>query len=84
MDFVLPLVIGLLIGAVLGALLGLVLARRSSTGDDPSVIEARHQTAIAEIRAEEAQHRAQLSTELAALQATAAGLREQIGSAQEQ
>lgn len=84
MDFVLPLVIGLLIGAVLGALLGLVLARRSSAGDDPAVIEARHQTAIAEIRAEEAQHRAQLSTELAALQATAAGLREQIGSAQDQ
>lgn len=83
MDFLLPLLIGLVVGAALGALLGLVLGRRSS-GDAPAVIEARHQTTIAEIRAEEAQHRAGLSTELAALQATAAGLREQIASAQEQ
>ncbi len=83
MDFLLPLLIGLVVGAVLGAVLGLVLGRRSS-GDAPAVIEARHQTTIAEIRAEEAQHRAGLSTELAALQATAAGLREQITTAQDQ
>jgi len=82
------LIIGLLIGLVLGGVIGLLSGRlrRASVaiGEDPAVLEARHATVVAEIRAEEASHRSQLSSELAALQATAAGLREQIGIQQQQ
>ncbi len=85
MDFLLPLLLGLLIGAALGLVIGLLLARRgSSAGENPAVVEARHQAIVAEIRAEEAAHRAQLSSELAGLQATATALREQVGTQQEQ
>lgn len=84
MDFLLPLLIGLILGGVLGWSIGLLLGRRSSSPlEDAAIVEARHQALVAEIRAEEAAHRAQLSSELAGLQATAAGLREQVGQAQD-
>jgi DNA recombination protein RmuC len=88
MDPIVALLIGLIIGVILGAVIGLLVGRSRRTsaavGEDPAVIEARHATVVAEIRAEEAGHRAQLSSELAGLQATAAGLREQIGIQQQQ
>ena len=88
MDPIVALLIGLIIGVILGAVIGLLVGRSRRTsaaiGEDPAVLEARHATALAEIRAEEAGHRAQLSSELAGLQATAAGLREQIGIQQQQ
>ena len=88
MDPIVALLLGLLVGVVLGAVIGLLVGRArrigAAVGEDPAVIEARHATVVAEIRAEEAGHRAQLSSELAGLQATAAGLREQIGIQQQQ
>jgi len=88
MDPIVALLIGLLVGVILGAVIGVLVGRSRSAsaavGEDPAVLEARHATVVAEIRAEEAQHRSQLSSELAALQATAAGLREQIGIQQQQ
>jgi DNA recombination protein RmuC len=85
MDFLLPLLIGALLGVLLGLAVGLLVARRGRSGaEDPAVIEARHQALLAEVRAEEASHRAQLSSELAGLQATAAALREQVVQQQEQ
>jgi DNA recombination protein RmuC len=88
MDPIVALLIGLVVGVLLGGLIGLLLGRSrrqtAAVGEDPAVLEARHATALAEIRAEEASHRAQLSSELAAIQATAAGLREQIGIQQQQ
>lgn len=86
MDFLLPALIGLVLGALLGIVVGVLLGRRGAkpTGEDPAVIEARHQAILAEVRAEEAAHRAQLSSELAGLQATAAALREQVTHQQEQ
>lgn len=85
MDFLLPLLVGALLGVLLGIAVGLLVARRARpTSEDPAVIEARHQALLAEVRAEEAAHRAQLSSELAGLQATAAALREQVVQQQEQ
>lgn len=85
MDFLLPLLIGALLGILLGIAVGLLVARRTRPAtEDPAVVEARHQALLAEVRAEEASHRAQLSSELAGLQATAAALREQVVQQQEQ
>jgi len=85
MDFLLPLLIGALLGALLGIAVGLLVARRTRpTTEDPAIVEARHQALLAEVRAEEASHRARLSSELAGLQATAAALREQVVQQQEQ
>ena len=85
MDFLLPLLIGALLGVLLGIAVGLLVARRTRpAAEDPAIVEARHQALLAEVRAEEASHRAQLSSELAGLQATAAALREQVVQQQEQ
>jgi DNA recombination protein RmuC len=90
MDFLLPLIIGLLVGVLLGALAAAVLLQRREpvvqqpVGDDPAVIEARHQVALAEVKAAEAGVQALLREELAAVQATADGLRSQIQDAQQQ
>src|SRR5690554_6590976 len=76
----------LLIGLIIGALFGLVLGRlrRASATSDPALIEARHTAAVLEVRAQESALRAELSTEIAGLQATASGLRDQVVSQQEQ
>ncbi|WAB80592.1 DNA recombination protein RmuC [Microcella daejeonensis] len=78
MDFLLPLLIGLLVGGALGAVVALLLARRTgAAAEDPALIEARHQALLAQVRAEEQELRAQLVAEIAGLQATTSGLREQ-------
>ena len=82
MDSLLPLIIGLVVGAALGAVLGLLLARRSSASvGNPALVEARHQALVAQVRAEEQELRAQLGAEIAGLQATSSGLREQVHQA---
>ncbi|TBN57381.1 DNA recombination protein RmuC [Glaciihabitans arcticus] len=84
MDPIVALLLGLLVGVILGGFIGLLLARTRRAAADPALLEARHAAVVAEIRSEESSHRSQLSAELAALQATAAGLREQIGIQQQQ
>lgn len=88
MDLLL-LVIGLLVGAALGALATHLLAQRRQAAEaaqheDPALVEARHQAMIAEVRAGEEAAKALLREELAATQARAEGLREQIQTAQQQ
>jgi DNA recombination protein RmuC len=82
------LLIGLICGAVIGALVAaVVLARRQASAptlEDPVVIEARHDAALAQVRAEEAGIRSELNAELAGVLATADALREQIRQQQEQ
>jgi len=88
MDPILALLLGLLVGVALGAVIGMLFGRSRSAAQtvadptvvDPAVLEARHATAIAEVRAEEAGLRAALGAELASLRATAEGLREQVGA----
>jgi len=88
MDPVVALVIGLVVGAVLGAAIGLLLGRArhatATTSENPAVLDARHAAALAEVRAGEAAQRAELSAEIAALQATASALREQVADQQGQ
>lgn len=87
MDPLIALLIGLTAGLVLGGVIGLLLAkgrRDATTGEHPAVLEARHQTAIAELRAAEQAAQATLAAELAAVQATALALREQVSGLQEQ
>ena len=88
MDPLLSLILGFVVGALLGVLLAIVvLQRRRSTlpaGDDPAVIEARHQVALAELRSGEAAVQSLLKEELASVLATAEGLRGQILDAQQQ
>jgi len=64
------LILGVVIGLLLGAIIGVLIAR------------ARRTSAILEIRMSEAQARSALAAELASSQATAAGLREQLGAQQ--
>ena len=90
---ILALLIGLVIGAALGALVtALVRSRRvtdAPAGEDPALIAARHQGELQQVRAEEAQARADLLAEqqrvqaelradLAAASTEADNLREQI------
>jgi len=88
MDAVLPLLLGLLIGVALGVAIGVLVARgrRSSPAADadPAVLEARHAVIVAELRSQEAAARAEVTAQLAAAEASLAGLREQLGSAQQQ
>lgn len=88
MDPIVALLIGLVVGIALGALIGWLLGRsRRAAGavaTDPAVLEAQHLAAVAEIRAQEAGARGELAAELAAIQATAVGLREQLGIQQSQ
>ncbi|MDQ0892890.1 DNA recombination protein RmuC [Agromyces ramosus] len=85
---ILALVLGLVVGAVLGALaVALLLQRRAATapvGEDPALIEARHQAQLAEVRAGEEAAKSLLREELAAMQARAEALRDQISLAQQQ
>lgn len=87
MDPMLALIIGIGAGLVLGAIIGWLLGRlrRSvASGDDPAVIQARHETALAELRSGEQAVQARLVAELAAVQATASALQGQVGGLQEQ
>jgi DNA recombination protein RmuC len=88
MNSTVSLIIGLVIGVVLGAVIGLLVARSRRTpetvAENPAVVEAKHLAAIAELRASEAAQRAELGAEVAALQATASALTQQLGGQQEQ
>ncbi|GAA4052477.1 DNA recombination protein RmuC [Agromyces indicus] len=93
MDFLL-LLIGLLVGGALGALVMHVVASRRPGDavepvEDPALVEARHERALLELRAsaeaeraallaEQHEKQAMLRAELAAAEAAAAGLREQL------
>jgi len=89
---ILLLLIGLVVGALLGGLAALLLAQRRGTAvdpdapvaEDPALVEARHQAALAEVRANEEAAKSLLREELAATQATAEALRERIVQAQQQ
>jgi DNA recombination protein RmuC len=84
----LALLLGLVLGVLLGALMSAVfLQRRRSntpTGQDPAVLEARHQVLLTETRAREAGVQSLLREELASMQATADGLRDQIADQKRQ
>eukprot|EP01031_Cornospumella_fuschlensis_P010404 gene10404-12754_t len=92
MDPIIALLIGLVVGITLGVVIGALVGRArrdnqatdAAIDSDPIVLEARHAVVLAEIRAHEAEVRATLSAELAAVSATAEGLREQIGIQQNQ
>ncbi|MCU1549568.1 MAG: rmuC [Glaciihabitans sp.] len=82
MDPLVALLIGLAIGLVIGVVIGMLIARSrrvsTVTGENPAVVEALHAAALSEVRADEASQRAELSSEVAALQATASALRGQL------
>ena len=84
----LALLIGLIIGGVLGVVVGVLIMRGRGTaqtsGEDPKVMEARHQLALGELRAQEQAVQARLSSQLAGVQATADALREQMATMQAQ
>ncbi len=83
----LALIIGIGAGLVLGAVIGWLVARlrrTTSEGDDPAVLQARHETALAELRSAEQSAQARLAAEFAAVQATAAALQGQVVGLQEQ
>jgi DNA recombination protein RmuC len=81
MDATLTLIIGLAVGLALGAVVGVLVGRARRTqavaGADPALLAAQHESRLAAVQA-------QLGTELAAAQATLAGLREQLAAATDQ
>jgi DNA recombination protein RmuC len=80
MELIAVLVCGVLLGFVVGWLLG----RAPAQGTEPAVLEARHATALAELRHDESTLRAQIEQDLAEARATVIGLREQLGTARTQ
>ncbi len=83
----LALIIGIGVGLVLGALIGWLLGRLRHTaaaGADPAVLQARHETALAELRSVEQSAKSTLAAELASAQATANALKDQVGGLQDQ
>jgi DNA recombination protein RmuC len=93
MEFLLPLIIGLVVGAVVGALVVLLLKSRtaapSEAAENPEVVRAQHQLALAQQQAEAdralAEHRAEAGRALADHQAESdralGEVREQLASA---
>ncbi|GAB3613914.1 DNA recombination protein RmuC [Humibacter ginsengisoli] len=85
---VLFLIIGLLVGGAAGVFGGLVYGRRGvhepAAAESPEVIAARHAMELAEVRAEEQAAQSALREQLAAMAATADGLRESIRRQQQQ
>ncbi|MCU1584779.1 MAG: rmuC [Microbacteriaceae bacterium] len=92
MNQIIALVLGLAVGVVLGAVIGALYARSRRAdllaevpaGVDPALLASQHEIAMARVRAEEAAARALLTSDLAAIQATASALREQVYTQQEQ
>ena len=88
MDPLLALIIGLVIGLALGAVIGVLVARNrrgaAAPGENPALVVARHETALAELRAAEAAERGRIESELASMQATASALKDQVVASQEQ
>lgn len=87
MDPLIALFIGLVVGLVLGGVIGLLVARgrtRPTDGINPAVLEAQHQVALAAVREQGQVGQSQISAELAAVQATANALKEQVAGMQDQ
>lgn len=87
MDPLIALLIGLGAGLVLGTIIGVLASRARKDpagGIDPAVVDARHQTALAELRAGEQAAQATLATELASAQATTAALQDQVEALRDQ
>ncbi|MGE3193211.1 MAG: DNA recombination protein RmuC [Microbacteriaceae bacterium] len=88
MDPILALLLGLVVGVAIGGVIGLLVARTRRAGQavdlDPAVLQARHDVAVAELRSAEGAARAEIAMQLAAAQASLAGLREQLEAAHEQ
>ena len=95
MDPILSLLLGLLAGLIVGAAAGgfavvTLLRRRADSGapavvvEDPAVVAARHEAELAQARAAEAAIRAEISSDLAAAQATVDSLKDQVLAQQEQ
>ncbi|MEO6606187.1 MAG: hypothetical protein ABIN55_11280, partial [Aeromicrobium sp.] len=80
MELIVVLVCGLALGAVVGWMIG----RAPAQGSEPAILEARHATALAELRHDESSLRAQIEQDLAESRATVIGLREQLGTARTQ
>jgi len=102
MDPIIALLLGLLVGVLLGAVIGLLIARSrraaepaGPVAEDPALIEARHQAALAEVRNEESARRAELAAQqgdlradlaarLASAESTVTSLREQLHEQRDQ
>ena len=73
------------LGAALGGGVGWLVARASSHGGaDSAVLEARHLATLAEVRQLEGAARAEVEAQLAAAQASIAGLQRELGAVREQ
>jgi DNA recombination protein RmuC len=88
MDSTFALFLGLVVGVIIGGLAALLIVRARITGttagEAPELISARHQAEIAQLRGDEASKQARSLAELAALEATAAALQNQITDQQRQ
>ena len=83
MDLVLVLVVGLGVGVLLGWTLR--AGRDTSVVDvDPVVLEARHGAMVEQLRRQELEARAEISSQLAAAEASVHGLHEALESARQQ
>lgn len=82
MDFVLPLIVGLAVGGALGALAVALLKRPAPAAplENPDVIKARHEVALAQQRSESERAVAEVREQLASALATADGLRDQVSA----
>jgi len=86
MDPIVALIIGLAVGVALGSIIGLLLARSRVTpaGADPTLLTARHETVIAELKAAETAAQGRIAAELASVHATAVAFKDQLAAAQQQ
>lgn len=85
MDPLLALVLGAVLGALVGALATLAFVRRRPANSaDPVVVEARHESELARIRAAEAERQAQLAELLARAETRADALQERIDAQRDQ
>lgn len=84
MDPIVALLVGLAAGIVLGAVIGVLVARTrmvsSGAAHDPTLLEARHAAALAQLQADERAVQAELAADRAAIHATAEALREQVAT----
>lgn len=78
------LVLVLLVGSALGFVAGWVIARLSRGDADASILEARHQLDVAQMRGAEAAARAEVEAQLAAAQASVDGLNRELGGMRDQ
>ena len=81
MDPILAMIVGLVLGAAAGLVIGFLVARARRAaveGVDPELLEERHARALTELRMAEQAVQSQLTAELASIQATSDGLRDQL------